>query len=246
MRGAPATAAGRRCACRRHGRQSYPLLSPPPSPQYTARRKVATLIARTPERVAGTCMIIAAVDVLMGIVTAEALYSGNYTTAHNTISDLGANPIGGTIPKASAIVFDVSMITTGLLILASAYLLYRARGSVVVSIAMTAFALGLLGVGIFPENLPRLHTSFASVSFLGGAIAAIASYRLVRTPFRYVAVLLGGVALVTLVIWTLGASQPVGFLGEGGIERWVVYPVTMWLAGFAGYLLAETAPPDRR
>jgi hypothetical membrane protein len=35
---------------------------------------------------------------------------------------------------------------------------------------MFLFGIGLLGVGIFPENLPTLHSSFASVSFLGGAV----------------------------------------------------------------------------
>ena len=225
-------------------RHAQLLLSPHPSLQFEAHRKLALLVKRRPERLAGSCLLIAAVDVLMGIVTAEALFEGHYSTSGNTISDLGANPLSGTVPRASAFVFDVSMISTALLIIASAYLLYRARQSVVVSGAMLFFGIGLLGVGIFPENLPTLHSSFASVSFLGGAVAAIASYRLVRSPFRYVAVLLGAIALMTLVIWTFGASQPVGFLGSGGIERWVVYPVTMWLAGFAGYLLGE--PPRER
>lgn len=92
-------------------------------------------------------------------------------------------------------------------------------------------------MALVPENLGHAHTTFASLAFLCGALAAIASYRVVSAPFRYVAVALGAIALTTLLIWAFGAQQPVGFLGEGGIERWVVYPVTIWAAAFAGYLL---------
>jgi hypothetical protein len=27
-------------------------------------------------------------------------------------------------------------------------------------------------------------------------------------------------------------------LGEGGIERWIVYPIVLWLVAFGSYLLA--------
>jgi len=36
---------------------------------------------------------------------------------------------------------------------------------------------------------------------------------------------------------------PVARLGEGGIERWMVYPVVLWLVAFGGYLLADPEPP---
>ncbi len=26
-------------------------------------------------------------------------------------------------------------------------------------------------------------------------------------------------------------------MGSGGVERWVVYPLLLWLTGFGGYLL---------
>ncbi|WP_256546527.1 hypothetical protein [Halobellus inordinatus] len=31
---------------------------------------------------------------------------------------------------------------------------------------------------------------------------------------------------------------PLAFLGSGGIDRWVVYPLIIWLPAFGGYLLA--------
>jgi hypothetical protein len=32
-------------------------------------------------------------------------------------------------------------------------------------------------------------------------------------------------------------------LGEGGLERWIVYPVVLWLVAFGRYLMAGAAAP---
>jgi len=39
----------------------------------------------------------------------------------------------------------------------------------------------------------------------------------------------------------LGSTRPPEPLGPGGIERWVVYPLILWLPAFGGYLLADSA-----
>jgi hypothetical protein len=33
-------------------------------------------------------------------------------------------------------------------------------------------------------------------------------------------------------------------LGEGGLERWIVYPIVLWLVAFGSYLLATPASPS--
>lgn len=38
----------------------------------------------------------------------------------------------------------------------------------------------------------------------------------------------------------LGEANPLLFLGLGGIERWVVYPILLWMTGFGGYLLGAS------
>jgi hypothetical protein len=30
-------------------------------------------------------------------------------------------------------------------------------------------------------------------------------------------------------------------LGEGGLERWIVYPIVLWLVAFGSYLMATPA-----
>jgi hypothetical protein len=34
----------------------------------------------------------------------------------------------------------------------------------------------------------------------------------------------------------LGDASPTTFLGIGGVERWIVYPVVLWITAFGGYL----------
>jgi hypothetical protein len=36
-------------------------------------------------------------------------------------------------------------------------------------------------------------------------------------------------------------NGPVAILGIGGLERWVAYPVALWVTGFGGYLLGFSA-----
>jgi hypothetical protein len=53
-------------------------------------------------------------------------------------------------------------------------------------------------------------------------------------PFRYVSASFGLVSLGSLLFsGPLAASD----LGAGGVERWVVYPVVLWVVAFGGYLL---------
>jgi hypothetical protein len=80
---------------------------------------------------------------------------------------------------------------------------------------------------------------FALTAFLAGWIAMITSSRLTSAPFRHLWSTLGVIALEATVLGELfRAWAPVARLGEGGIERWMVYPVVLWLVAF-GYLLAN-------
>ena len=202
-------------------------------------------LEREPQRVAGTLLTTGAAVVLLGIITAEAAYSGTYTTTHNTLSDLGADPLNGFSLTPSAVAFDATMIIAGLLLLCAAYALHRAFAWWWLTVPMLLFGVGVIGVGFVPENVNAVHTGFASVAFVGGAVSAITAYRVERVPFKYVSVVLGGVSLLMIAAAAFGREQPVGFLGPGGVERWIVYPVTIWIAAFGGYMLAQPAQSAR-
>lgn len=42
----------------------------------------------------------------------------------------------------------------------------------------------------------------------------------------------------------LGESNPLWSLGVGGAERWVAYPVILWLLGYGGYVAGRGSVPE--
>jgi len=174
----------------------------------------------------------------MGIISAEALYPGVYATATNEISDLGGTrPPDSIILQPSATVFDVSMIVIGLLVLIASLFVHRAFGRRSVTLPIAILGAAALGVGVFPGNTGTPHAICAMVTFVSGGIAAISAAQVATAPFRYLSALLGAVSLLTLATYViLGDQSPMAGLGIGGLERWIVYPVVLWVTAFGGYL----------
>ncbi len=189
-------------------------------------------------RLGGALLTIAGVAVLMGIITAEALYPTTFTTGGNEISDLGGTqPPNSVIFQPSAMIFDLSMAAIGILVIAGSWFVHRVFGRRSVTIPLTVLGIGALGVGLFPGNTGAPHSIFAMVTFVAGGVAAISAARVTTAPFRLISFLLGAVSLLTLVSYILlGDGSPMAAFGIGGIERWIVYPVILWVIAFGGYL----------
>ena len=187
------------------------------------------------QNLAGLFLFSAGSIVFMGITSAETLYPSIYQTASNAISDLGtAGQISGFRYQPAAAIFNLSMIVTGILILLATYCLMQSSVHKVLTVPLTLFGIGVLGVGIFPGNL-KIHALFALFAFVFGAISAIASARVVKGLFKYPAVLLGVIALCSLIFYGFVSN----YLGIGGAERWIAYPNTLWMIGFGGYLMSS-------
>ncbi|MDD1775148.1 MAG: DUF998 domain-containing protein [Methanobacterium sp.] len=184
---------------------------------------------------AGILFFLAGLIILMGIITAEAYYPSTpaYTTHNSMISDLGATePPNSVITQPSATIFNLSMILTGILILAGTFFLVRYNKNKIAMVLFGLLGLGVLGVGIFPGNIHPQHPLFAMLTFISGGLAAIYSYRLINSTFKFLALILG---LITLFfLFTNQIFTPV--LGGGGLERWVAYPIIIWMIGFGGYI----------
>ncbi len=192
-------------------------------------------------RIAGVLLFVAGVVALMGIITAESLYPGGYTTGGSMISDLGGTePPNSIVVQPSAAIFDGAMIGTGLLVIGGAVCCFAAARRKSLAIPLALFGLGALGVGIFPGDTGLPHQLFAQLTFVGGGVAAVLSYRSISGPLKVISVLLGATALVNLVAYiALGESWFVVGLGLGGLERWIAYPVLLWVLGLGGYLMNE-------
>jgi hypothetical protein len=84
---------------------------------------------RAPLKLAGALLFTAGAGILMGIITAEALYPAAYSTFENTISDLGATrPPDSVVLQPSAAIFDITMLVTGAMIVVAAWLVHRSPG----------------------------------------------------------------------------------------------------------------------
>jgi hypothetical membrane protein len=197
-----------------------------------------------PSSIAGTGLVLAGFLGFMGIITAEVLYP-NYSTRQD-ISDLGStlppNPI---IHEPSATIFNSTMLVTGALVMVSAYFVYRGLDRDRFAVLLGLFGFGAVGVGVFPGNVTPWHGLFALFTFFVGGVTVLASSRTVSRPFSVLCALFGSISLVVLVSvfvfgLVIGGPHPLAALGSGGIERWVAYPLILWLLAYGGYLLGTS------
>ena len=198
-----------------------------------------------PSSIAGGGLVLAGFLAFMGIITAEVLYP-NYSTRQD-ISDLGStippNPI---IHEPSATIFNTTMLVTGALVMVSAYLLYRGMERRRFPFLLGLFGFGAFGVGVFPGNVTPWHGLFALFTFFVGGVTVVASSRTVSRPFSVLCGLFGGISLLVLVSvfvfgLVVGGPHPLAALGGGGIERWVAYPLILWLLAYGGYVLGTSS-----
>jgi hypothetical membrane protein len=164
-------------------------------------------------------------------------WSPPYSLIRNTISDLGNTACG---PYGARFVcsplhgaMDASFVVLGItMILGSAFLLHQAAAGPGVTIGlalMAASGIGVILVGLFPENsVPEIHGTGAGISFLLGntGIIVLGWFLSLTVLVRVYSFLSGGVALLALGFFASGHYLG---LGEGGLERVVAYPQTVWL-----------------
>lgn len=189
---------------------------------------------------AAILFMVAGSTILLGIITAEALFPGDYSTSEHSVSTLASTfEPGGDVREPSATIFNLTMIVTGLMIAGGGFLLSGYGRAMPIALGVLGIAVFL--VGIFPGEIvdgepstEGVHPIVALLAFLGGGGAAILGARVTRAPFRYLSAILGVICLAAL--FSSGAFGDTK-LGEGGIERWVIYPVVLWLMALGGYLL---------
>jgi hypothetical membrane protein len=182
----------------------------------------------------GMLLLAAGVVILMGVITAEALYPRAYRTKDNPISDLGKT-------QPSAAVFSVTLVLAGLMIIIAGFFLYQGLGHRALSVLTGLLGVGTLGVGIFDGSTPA-HPFFTVLAFLTGSLGAFASARVTPGPLRHFFTAFGIVAIIALLTLVLLVHRsPVDRLGEGGLERWAAYPLVFWLAAFGGHLATRVA-----
>jgi hypothetical membrane protein len=194
---------------------------------------------------AGILFILGSSVFLLLTTAAESIYP-NFSLQTNAISDLAAIGTSTTVIEETAIfAFSICWIL-------GAIYLFRNTGRRGLMILNMIPGIGFFLAGASPENVNLVIHSAGTIGFPLGAIAAILSYRMIRSPFRYLSLALGTLSLVSTVIifvgwkvvcgtcgYTAGLSQLA--LGLGGWESMIIYPLLIWLIGFGNYLMTTSA-----
>jgi hypothetical membrane protein len=189
---------------------------------------------------AGIILLIGCLQFFLAVNLAETQFPG-YSTAKNTFSDLG-----GSIPLVdpSAIIFNLSVIILGILFLAAIYLILKSGGCRLFSSCLAVSAVCAIGVGLFPEYTGGIHLFFALIGFLFGSLAVLFSYRLgLNIPMVVISLVLGFISLFILLSqFVLGYGTTnlfIGYMGVGGTERFILYPLLLYLTALGGYLTSR-------
>jgi len=192
-------------------------------------------------KTAGALLAFAGLGFLMLITVLESVYP-NYSVHANTISDLFA------LGARTSLIGEPFAFAVAVSWIGGAYYLFRKSGKRRLMVLNLLPGTGLLLAVLSPENVNlAIHSMGAVVAFIPGPIAAILSYRMIKSPYRYFALLLGSLSLFGTVM-EFGAYETAFFqqtLGPGGWERVILYPLLLWLTGFGGLLLAEPSEGSR-
>jgi len=99
---------------------------------------------------------------------------------------------------------------------------------------------GATGVGVFPENVPVLHTVMSFITLFFAGVAAVYAARVFKQAMGVLSLISGLTSLTALALF---ATNNYLGLGHGGMERLIVYPVLSWGLLIAGYLLTAGRQP---
>jgi hypothetical membrane protein len=188
-------------------------------------------------KTSGALLFAGSAQFIIALTVAEALYP-NYSVSQNYISDLGATCRATCqVVQPTATIFNSSVFLLGVLGILGAFSIWLGFRNRILSVFIGLASFGAMGVGLFPETAGPIHQVVSLITFVFAGLSAIASYRLQRIPLSYFSILLGAMTLVSL---TLYVSNVFLGLGQGGMERMIVYPALIWAVGFSAYLVASS------
>lgn len=174
-----------------------------------------------------------------------AAWPRTYSWSHNLISDLGNTACGQYgdrfVCSPDHLQMNLSFILLGITMAIGASLIYHefreSRGSLVGFSLMAAGGFGTILVGLFPENtVSAMHFIGAVLGLLVGNISLIVlAVSLTNLP-RSLRIYTAATGIFTIVCFVLFSLQINLGLGQGGIERLVGYPQTVWLIFFGLYM----------
>jgi hypothetical membrane protein len=166
---------------------------------------------------------------------------GPYSRADDLLSALGA------ADSPAHRLMNASFVVQGALILAGALLLrpaLRGAGARVAPVLLGAAAVGVLLVGVFPQDgNVTLHRIGALLYLVGGGLGLIALAYALRRRSEVIGTALAVLGLVGTAMTVFFVAGVTEYLGEGGTERAAAYVLPLGLAA-AGAALWRMGAQD--
>jgi len=210
--------------------------------------------------VAGIIWICAA-QFFVAQVIAQSRWTTPFSLATNYISDLGNTKCGLYPAVAGSYVcspwhtlMNISFVLQGTIILAGAVLarptLAELRWRVLALPLLVVTALGMVGVGLFPEDVNnRAHVISAGTQFITGNAAMVvfginANRVKRRRAFAVFSITFGITGLLATALFAQGYGLG---LGVGGLERLAAYTLPVWLITGGALIVSKrltSMPPN--
>jgi len=193
----------------------------------------------------GPLLYISSVQYFVTQLLVSLRWSPPYSLNRNTISDLGNTTCGHFngrfVCSPLHALMNVSFVVLGVTMIVGSALMncdHSTRRSNTIGFAFIGIGgFGVIFVGLFPENsVSIIHGIASALPFVIGNIGVLTlglSLK-VAVRIRFLTSLAGVVSLLALAFY---ASSSYLGLGEGGLERLVAYPQTLWLIFFGAYCL---------
>jgi len=187
-----------------------------------------------PQSVAGVAFVLTATWFPLFLMACAAIAPG-YEVHGGAISDFG-------VIAETALLFNATMVLTGLGNALGGYAYYRVHGSRRLLALFGLTSAGSAGVGFFPSTVPAPHYAFALLAFVALNAQVVACSRRAPPGLRSLGVFAGVAGFASLGRFVFADAY--GPLGFGGVERMVVYPAILWLLAFGGTLLGGANNPS--
>jgi hypothetical membrane protein len=198
----------------------------------------------------GAAVWILAIQFFIAQVVVQSAWTTPFSLTKNYISDLGNTACGPDPADLSMYVcspwhawMNASFILLGLTILVGAVLIRGAfRGRMwAAGLSLLALAgLGLIAVGLFPENVNmEAHRIGAGSEFVSGnlGLVVLGAAMVQTTRWSTLAVYSVASGVVGLLATVLFVSDQYLGAGVGGMERLAAYPLPLWLFVSGSYFL---------
>jgi len=180
-----------------------------------------------PRTKAGILFLIGSLQFLMLMILAETQYPG-YSPSENYISDLGL------WEHDSAFIFNPSIALFGVITIAGSYIVLKSTDWRTLPFLLIISGIGMICVAVFNEDVEGVHWTVSAIAFGFAMLAAISSYWYMPPAIGAFGLALGALSMLATGLFMTDTYLGIG---QGGMERMILYPVLGWMLVFSGYLM---------